>query len=158
MDKDSQNKLDLLWQQYQEISSRIDSIKSPYRVGDVLVTLSDEDPSEHFGGEWEKIASGRTLVGVDGADSDFNVLGEAGGSKQHSHDVSSAFAQIFIGQNVAYTEVTDHPSYSYTRRTDGVSSQDTTSGAAAATPLIGNTKNSSSLQPYLAVYFWKRTA
>lgn len=60
-------------------------ISQIYPVGSVWISQGSQDPATQFGfGVWAKI-TGKFLVGLDTADSNFDVLGETGGSKTHSH-------------------------------------------------------------------------
>ena len=59
------------------------------KVGDTWITKSTETPSDRFGvGTWSLI-EGKMLIGVDGADTDFDTIGEEGGSKDHVHTANS---------------------------------------------------------------------
>ena len=64
-----------------------------YPVGSIYTSTESANPSEKFGGVWERYGEGRTLVGVDEDDSSFNVSSKTGGSKSinlaHSHTVNS---------------------------------------------------------------------
>lgn len=66
--------------------------KELYRVGDCIISINSQNPSVNFGGKWELLCPGRTLVCVDTNDSDFNTLKKTGGSKylqSHSHQATS---------------------------------------------------------------------
>lgn len=52
-------------------------------VGFIYMSTNSTDPSTYFGGTWQRIAKGRTLVGVDETDTDFDQPGETGGEKEH---------------------------------------------------------------------------
>jgi hypothetical protein len=115
-------------------------------------------------GTWERIAQGKTLIGVDTEDSDFNTAGKTGGSKTHNHTSGTLVADMgavdnklnYIGYNA-----TDAIKNRYNR---GISASAISEGdmnskiVNHATTVSGNTANSSSLQPYITVYIWKRTA
>lgn len=51
-----------------------------YQVGDYFITKSNINPSERFGGSWEKV-KGKFLVGVDEQNPLFNIVGATGGSE-----------------------------------------------------------------------------
>lgn len=55
-----------------------------YPVGSIYMSVNATNPSTFFGGTWERIAKGRTLVGVDEKDSDFNKPGLLFGEKTHT--------------------------------------------------------------------------
>jgi len=56
-----------------------------YPVGSIFLSVINTNPSKWFGGTWELIAQGRTLVGVDTNDANFNTVKKTGGSKTHIH-------------------------------------------------------------------------
>lgn len=72
-------------------------VKLLYPIGSIYMSIQDTNPSVFFGGTWERIAKGKTLVGVDENDTDFNASSKTGGEKkhiltvdempEHSHDV-----------------------------------------------------------------------
>lgn len=55
-----------------------------YRVGDCIISVNSENPSKNFGGTWELLCPGRTLVCVDTSQSEFNTLKKTGGEKTHT--------------------------------------------------------------------------
>jgi hypothetical protein len=64
-----------------------------YPIGSVYINIDGTDPKTYFGGTWEKFGEGRTLVGVDPNDSDFNGALKTGGSKalqSHTHTMNGA--------------------------------------------------------------------
>lgn len=56
-----------------------------YPVGAIFLTMDARNPAEYFGGKWELLAPGRTLVCVDVDQEDFNVPEKAGGAKSNSY-------------------------------------------------------------------------
>ena len=76
------------------LQGQIDSILATVnrlipKVGDTWITKSTETPFDRFGvGTWSLI-EGKMLIGVDGADTDFDTIGEEGGSKDHVHTANS---------------------------------------------------------------------
>jgi len=54
-----------------------------YPIGSIYMSIQDTNPSVFFGGTWERIAKGKTLVGVDENDTDFNASSKTGGEKTH---------------------------------------------------------------------------
>ena len=63
-----------------DLSSLWDQI---YPVGSIYTSINATNPSTLFGGVWEQIASGRTLVGVDTSQTEFNTVKKTGGEKTH---------------------------------------------------------------------------
>ena len=59
-------------------------VKLLYPIGSIYMSIQDTNPSVFFGGTWERIAKGKTLVGVDENDTDFNASSLTGGEKTHT--------------------------------------------------------------------------
>ena len=104
-----------------------------------------------MGFTWEKYAAGRCLVGKDTNDSDFDTLGETGGSKYlqaHEHDVrgttSGTFEAMFITNSGGSALPATTSGYAFT--SSYAKAQSTGSG------------NSGNLQPYIVVNIWKRVS
>ena len=120
-----------------------------YPVGSIYLSVIDTNPSIWFGGTWEQIAKGRTLVGVDTNDTDFNTVKKTGGSKylqKHRHTAGKYDAMgignsaVASGNNYQGIIATGN---SYTSR---ISTNETGTG------------DSGNLQPYFTCYIWCRTA
>ena len=52
-----------------------------YPVGSIYITTDGTNPSETIGGTWEEYGKGKTLIGVDTSDTNFNTVNKTGGSK-----------------------------------------------------------------------------
>lgn len=75
------------------------SLLKGYRVGDIIISVNAENPSVTYGGTWELLCPGRTLVCIDTGDSDFSAVKKTGGSKSvalttsqmpsHTHGMNS---------------------------------------------------------------------
>lgn len=143
-------------------------ISIQYEVGDLYITTSSTNPNERFGGTWELYGKGKTLVGYDENDTDFNAIGKTGGSKEmqkHNHTGttnSTGNHKHLIGGNV--DNLASGSSYARPRGySSGVleTTYDTnTTGNHSHTLNINNAGegNSGNLQPYIVVYIWRRTA
>lgn len=96
-----------------------DVIALIYPVGAIMPTTSNVNPGTYLTGTtWESFGAGKTLVGVDTADNDFNTVSKTGGAKtagdgghthyvgqhtlteneipQHSHDMTHAHGDSFV--------------------------------------------------------------
>ena len=49
-----------------------------YRIGDVMISTNSENPSAFFGGTWQLLCPGRTLVCVDASQKEFNTVKKTG--------------------------------------------------------------------------------
>lgn len=141
-------------------------ISIQYEVGDLYITTNSQNPSERFGGSWQLYGKGKTLVGYDETDVDFNTIGKTGGNKKmqnHTHTGTIANAgshsHIFGGNT---NSLASGSTYARPRGyTSGVleTTYDTnTAGDHTHTLTINATGegNSENLQPYIVVYFWLR--
>lgn len=122
-----------------------------YPVGAIFISVNNTNPSELFGGTWKVFATGRTLVGVDTSQNEFNVAEKAGGEKSHKLTIKEI------------------PSHTHGLRTTSSNSIDTGYALRPEANLKfrydkaynsaeggGNAHNN--LQPYVTVFMWKRTA
>lgn len=118
-----------------------------YPIGSIYMSIKDTNPSVFFGGTWERIAKGKTLVGVDENDSDFNVSSKTGGEKTHTLTID---------------EIPSHNhAYSWQRIGDGsMWSVGATTGNAynSSTGNTGGGQPHNILQPYYTCYIFVRTA
>ena len=128
-----------------------------HRVGDIIFSTSDENPSTIYGGTWVAWGKGQVPVGVDASDSDFNTVEKTGGEKEHTLTVD------------------EMPSHSHIQTWNGNimvgggSGGESTNGSylneggngiypATLTNNVGNSHSHNNLQPYITCYMWKRTA
>lgn len=141
-----QNQLDDIWEKI-------------YPVGSIYLNLNETSPSALFGGTWEMIAKGRTLIGVNPSDSDFSVPNKTGGSKtkdlSHSHlqtvGAESGNIHIRSGKPNGGERVTANRkilNYSDWVVADAWYDNTGTSGSTAQ----------EILPPYFTCYIWARTA
>lgn len=120
-----------------------------HRVGDIIFSTSDENPSTIYGGTWVAWGKGRVPVGVDTSDSDFNTVEKMGGEKEHTLTVDEMPSHKHdFGQQFATTSSLSG-AYGYYMI------------AGTQTDVIKNTGGNqphNNLQPYITCYMWKRTA
>ena len=132
--------------------------KMIYPVGSIYMSVNSTNPGTLFGGTWVAWGTGRVPVGIDTSDADFNTVEETGGAKTHSHGLSAGFAKLALSTDnwlaIARKSVT---TWTKTHKMTGTVTDETTT-SAVGTELGGDTDSSSSLQPYIVCYMWKRTA
>ena len=150
-----------------------------YPVGHVYTSVVSTNPASLLAGmsgtTWVAFGSGKTLVGLDSGDADFNSIEETGGSKTDTTAVggtSLSIAQLPPhGHPYAVTSTSTPVSGSsggfMTSSYQGSSGPNNGSVGSSAGQQIGgagsgsthtHTTNTSVVQPYIVVYFWKRTA
>lgn len=127
-----------------------------FPIGSIYLSVLDTNPSKWFGGTWEQIAKGRTLVGVDTSDTDFNAVKKTGGSKylqKHNH---GEYLNNNWGGRTPYVisgggGTSQSGFYVNTSNvSQGTEPQNLTGDSG--------TGNSGNLQPYFTCYIWCRTA
>ena len=141
-------------------SGNLDILNMVYPVGSIYMSVNSTSPATLFGGTWVAIAEGRTLVGV-GTGTDINGdsmtwTSEAeGGEYFHtltvnempSHNHSTVYISSFP-EGVANART----GYGYNE----VALNKSSYGNTVANTGGGQAHNN--LQPFFAVYMWKRTA
>ena len=94
-----------------------------YPVGSIYISVNNTNPSTVFGGSWESFGTGKTLVGVDANDTDFDTVEETGGAKSNSYTPTGSNADVTL--TAAQSGCPSH-AHTYTRPT--VSSSGKVSG------------------------------
>ena len=127
-----------------------------YPVDSIYISTNSTSPASLYGGSWERYGAGRALISASDTDSDFTA-GTTGGSKTHNHNPGTLSAQVSLfGQNTVVRRVSI-PSFKGDVRHVGDiygGSFDSNWGAA----IVGHSDDASSMEPYVAVYVWRRTA
>lgn len=62
-----------------------------YKIGDIYITTNEDDPNVRFGGTWVKWGEGKTIVGVNADDADFNTVEKTGGEKTHKLTLTESY-------------------------------------------------------------------
>lgn len=137
-----------------------------WRVGDLCINISGENPSTRFGGTWELWGKGKTLVGYDANDSDFNQAGKTGGSKalqSHTHTGTTTAngAHVHSLNGYGATLGSGSAGWRFGSGGDRVATgivQEAGEHVHTFTTNASGTGNSGNLQPYIVAYFWVKTA
>lgn len=134
-----------------------------YPVGSIYMSTSGTNPSELFGGTWEAYAKGRTLIGVDPDDSDFDTVESTGGSKTHNHVLGvlkKAFAKFTWStgnQRMMMRETQVETWQESSRASVSITSQ-TPSTSSWGVEVGGESDDQTALPPYITTYIWLRVA
>lgn len=118
---------------------------SIFPVGSIYMAVVSTNPSSFFGGTWTAFGAGRTVVGIDAGQTEFDTVEETGGAKTHTLTTTEIPSHT---HSVGFESIANAGGSSGSRAWAGSS----TSGAAGG----GGAHNN--LQPYIVVYMWKRTA
>lgn len=120
------------------INTTLDSI---YPIGSVYISLTNTNPGTYLKGTWEQFAQGRTLVGVgegsDGTNTQSFAVDDTGG--EYKHLISKKELSII--------------DYGALLQQNG-----SAIGVHAHGPGESGSEKTSLMQPYYAVYFWKRVS
>ena len=150
-----------------------------YPVGAVYITYNNNNPGKFLGGTWVRFGEGRTLIGEgtgnDGSTSMSFTAASEGGNYKHYHaiqvgytimygdvtngDESKAIMVAKLADNSGWAEAVKDASYGDTTKFNtGTEYSFKYGNTAQARSSTGTTSKSSSIQPYITVYFWRRTA
>lgn len=67
-----------------EIKQVVNSLANLFfPIKKIVIFNDNDDHSNYLGFTWERIASGKMLIGIDSSDTDFNTIGKTGGEKSH---------------------------------------------------------------------------
>lgn len=173
------NKDNWIWQKYSTTTGKVferykvnagnwtvwvaPNLNQFYPIGSIYQSALATNPATFMGGVWERFGNGKVLVGADEFDGDFNSGSKTGGSKSHSHSDGSYEAAIgSVGSDTASLgfkhgnqNVTgkERPTY----RVQGTV-RDANTTFNHFTDIVGRSGEASTLQPYITVYRWRRTA
>ena len=139
-----------------------------YPVGSIYTSVNPNNPSTTLGfGTWASFGAGRTLVGVDTSQTEFDTVEETGGAKTHTLTTAEMPVHGFSFTIHGSENGTDIAAQGVTGGTTGGSiigrygNHQTYAGAnSVVNPSWswGGNAAHNNLQPYVTVYFWKRTA
>lgn len=123
-----------------------------YPVGSIYISTNSKNPSNIFGGTWERI-KGKMLVGVDEDDDNFKQSSLTGGEKEHTltiDEIPSHSHPVKPGTNLQAATNGDSFMIGY----GGVYGSDST----RQTQNTGGGKPHNNMPPYYTVYIFVRTA
>lgn len=129
----------------------------PYPIGAIYLSVDNANPSKLFGGTWEQIAKGRTLVGVDTSQTEFNTVNKTGGEKTHTLNINEMPSHNHIERygKMSWVDVSGEGNSAYGNLpvyNTGINAKEN------ITAKTGNSQAHNNLQPYFTCYIWCRTA
>lgn len=149
------------------INTTIDNtINSIYPIGSVYISLTETNPGTYLKGVWEQFGQGRNLIGV-GTGNDGNTTmnfaaGSTGGNYKHNHTYGIKLNDYYSNisnLNLRNSDGTWQGGVNDGTRNGYVNSvcQENNKEVNSQTFKIeANTSNSTTMYPYITVYFWKR--
>jgi hypothetical protein len=119
-----------------------------YPVGSIYISTVPTNPGTLFGvGTWVAFGAGRTLVGLDAGQTEFDTVEETGGEKTHTLTV----AEMPVHSHAEWGNVSNAGQA-------GTGVGPNTGAKNQPTENAGGGGAHNNLQPYIVVYMWKRTA
>lgn len=150
--------------QYRDWNKLVNSIKSAmYPVGSVYITYNNVNPGTFLGGTWERFGQGRTLVGEgtgnDGSTSMSFTPNSSDGKYKNTHYHVTSFGW---DMNAFYAGKPDGAKNGDYNRTSVIPNGYIVSANSSATSQSRlnwtDDRTISNVQPYIVVFFWRRTA
>lgn len=145
-----------------------------YPIGSVVASVnSDFNPNNLYKGQtWVRFAGGRTLVGYSSDEYSNEVLKTGGESThkltveempRHRHNVNDVGNTLYVYsslKSLASSISTSNPNYAIklTRNGDGYTNASDDDFYRLMSHYTGNGYAHNNLQPYVTVYYWRRTA
>lgn len=147
--------------------------KKNYPVGKIEINVSGANPSTYLGfGTWAAWGTGRVPIGIDAGDTDFSTVEKTGGSKTHTHTTGNhtltidempehGHRDIIVDSTklnwfAQFSSGTDQLGLGIDAQSGNNVHTGTRGGSEAHNH--GDTGSSSTVQPYITCYMWKRTA
>ena len=125
------------------------AINALYPIGTIIIRDENLDMSSWLGFTWEKVFAGKVLLGQDTTDSDFNIIGNTGGEKEHilTIDEMPKHSHTYsVGTNPTTDANYDRASSAYAGGTP----------KNLNTSIVGTSKAHNNMPPYQVVAYWKR--
>ena len=145
-----------LYNQSNNVSITPKDIYNLYPIGSIYISVVNTNPKEYFGGTWQSFGSGRVLVGVDTAQTEFNTVMKTGGEKTHTLSTNEMPTH---SHGIETWYGSDQWSLGYIwSRAAGSGSSNKRGGQAPSTYNTGGGQAHNNLQPYITVYMWRRVA
>ena len=137
-----------------------------YPVGSIYINAAvSTNPGTLLGfGTWVAFGAGKVPVGIDSSDTDFDTVEETGGGKTASTTLPNHVHQWFDGtrsgasSGIDFSESFTSGSFNSSGAASDFSGDPDTSNFYTANPTTNPSITISTIQPYIVVYMWKRTA
>jgi hypothetical protein len=141
------------------------AVANLFPVGAIYITANNMNPGTFIGGTWALVNAGRVLLGVGTLGSDTYLEGATGGEARHVLIESEIPSHNHVLNDPGHSHTYNSPNYAGTEQGGGDSSSPSSTVTSTShvgtsitlNPTGGNAAHENR-QPYVAVYFWQRTA
>lgn len=135
----------------------VSDILNHYPVGSIFITTTNTNPGTFIGGTWESYGTGRTLVGVDTNDNDFNVANKMGGEK--NQQLRALIGAVDGNVNTLGYWAEDIAGIWVRYNMGIIASQEQGERLSNHTTKVvrSDGNDATTIQPFITVYFWRRT-
>lgn len=123
-----------------------------FPIKKIVIFNDNNDYSNYLGFTWERIASGKVLVGVDTTDTDFNTIGKTGGEKKHTLTID----EMPNHDHKLYNTGGSSGRFDISKSWSATMSEEGTRGASIG--YEGGNQPHNNLQPYQVVAYWQRVS
>lgn len=152
----------------------LEADKAKYPIGKIEINVSGVNPYDYLGfGTWELWGAGRVPVGVDTAQTEFNVVEKTGGEKEHKLTQAESGIRehthaLPLSKSAGVSDMSDVPvrgvydstvdAFFRTGRATAISNnpQDYKADFIADVSSKDAVSSHNNLQPYITCYMWKR--
>lgn len=133
-------------------------LSSIHRVGDIIITTNNENPSNIYGGTWERYGEGRVLIGYDPNDSDYNKVGITLGNK--SIELKAGIGAVNSNiSSIGYKADTPIPGVGYNMGVYGTNGFSNIDRVNHSVPVrMSNGEYADVRQPSIVVKMWRKVA
>ena len=137
-----------------------------YPVNSIYISTNSTSPASLYGGSWERYGTGRALISASDTDTDFKA-GTTGGSK--THEVRVRLGNIYGLAGISSSNDLSGISFDGGKTYSGFTNFDSRQTVETARGMDGSygpmqvefdaaIGNLPTLDPYVSVYIWRRTA
>ena len=128
-----------------------------FPIKKIVIFNDNNDYSNYLGFTWERIASGKVLVGYDTTDSDFDTIGKTGGEKKHTLTIDEMPSHRH-NENYGNEEWVDDSGTGSRAFGNTVTYSQSKTAKINVTSTVGGNQPHNNLQPYQVVAYWQRVS
>lgn len=134
-----------------------------YPIGSIFISTNSTNPGAYLGGTWVAWGTGRTIVGIDTKDTNFNTVEKTGGEATHTlstNEMPSHGGHLLQEGWNGYGSYFFDADKALSMFGSGAYGWKIEAGNEIRPyrEITGGSQAHNNLQPYITCYMWKRTA